>query len=193
MYNREPVILKRACEAAMIPAGTHVIIPEGTEVNLAQSLGGSFTIYVDGNLLRIAGKDADALGLVPPEVPKLPENHTDADLEKLVWEQMKTCYDPEIPINIVDLGLVYECNLSDAGDGKKAVDVKMTLTAPGCGMADVLRADIQRQLSALPTVKQVNVEVVFDPPWHPGRMSEGARLQLGLDLDSTPFQMYGRY
>jgi probable FeS assembly SUF system protein SufT len=180
MYDREPVILKRACSAAMIPAGTPVVIPEGTEVNLAQSLGGSFTVYVDGNLLRIAGKDADALGLEPPTGPELPENHTDADVERLVWEQMKTCYDPEIPINIVDLGLVYECILSNAEDGKKRVDVKMTLTAPGCGMGGILSADVQEKIQSVPLVKEAHVEIVFDPPWNRDMMSEEAKLQTGM-------------
>lgn len=180
MYEREPVILRRACSAAMIPSGTPVVIPEGTAVNVAQSLGGSFTVYVDGNLLRIAGKDADALGLEPPEEPELPANHTDADVEKLVWEQMKTCYDPEIPINIVDLGLVYECLLSDAGNGKKRVDVKMTLTAPGCGMGTILSADVREKIESVPLVKEAYVEIVFDPPWSRDMMSEEAKLQTGM-------------
>ncbi|MGA9853342.1 MAG: putative Fe-S cluster assembly protein SufT [Gammaproteobacteria bacterium] len=180
MYDREPVTLKRACAAAMIPAGTQVIVPEGTEVNVAQSLGGSFTVYVDGNLLRIAGKDADALGLEPPAEPALPEHHTDADVEKLVWEQMKTCYDPEIPINIVDLGLVYECKLSDAEDGRKRVDVKMTLTAPGCGMGTILAADVQQKIESVPLVREARVEIVFDPPWSRDMMSDEAKLQTGM-------------
>ena len=180
MYNREPVILKRACSAAMIPSGTPVIIPEGTEVNVAQSLGGSFTVYVDGNLLRIAGKDADALSLEPPDEPELPENHTDNDVEKLVWEQMKTCFDPEIPINIVDLGLVYECKLSNTEDDKKRVDVKMTLTAPGCGMGGILSADVQEKILSVPLVKEAYVEIVFDPPWSRDMMSEKAKLQTGM-------------
>src|SRR5579863_6220825 len=146
MYDREPIKLLRACEAVMIPAGTRVLIPEGTEVNVAQSLGGSFTVYVDGNLLRIAGKDADALGRGVQEIPKLPDNPSDAEVEKLVWEQLKTCYDPEIPINIVDLGLVYECKLAPADEGKKKVDVKMTLTAPGCGMGGILVQDVKEKI-----------------------------------------------
>ncbi|HET7923162.1 MAG TPA: putative Fe-S cluster assembly protein SufT [Gammaproteobacteria bacterium] len=179
MYNREPVTLSRACSAAMIPSGTPVVIPEGTEVNVAQSLGGSFTVYVDGNLLRIAGKDADALGLEAPPQPELPQDHTDADVEKLVWEQMKTCYDPEIPINIVDLGLVYECTLSDVENGKR-VDVKMTLTAPGCGMGGILSADVQQKIESVPLVKEAHVEIVFDPPWSRDMMSEEAKLQTGM-------------
>jgi metal-sulfur cluster biosynthetic enzyme len=107
-----------------------------------------------------------------------------------VWDQLRTIYDPEIPVNVVDLGLIYQCEIHPVPEGNQ-IDIKMTMTAPGCGMADVLKTDVQRRLSALPTVSAVNVEVVFEPQWHPGRMSEGARLQLGLDLDSTPFQMYG--
>ena len=180
MYDREPVTLSRACEAVMIPAGTHVIIPEGTEVNVAQSLGGSFTVYVDGNLLRIAGKDADALGREPLEVPKLSDNASNQDVENLVWEQMKTCFDPEIPINIVDLGLVYECKLSDLPDGKKCVHVKMTLTAPGCGMGNILAADVKEKIQSVPFVADAQVELVFDPPWNRDMMSEEARLQTGM-------------
>ncbi|MGH8415064.1 MAG: putative Fe-S cluster assembly protein SufT [Gammaproteobacteria bacterium] len=180
MYDRTPINLKRACAAAMIPSGSQVIIPEGATVNVAQSLGGSFTVYVDGNLLRIAGKDADALGLEPPEEPSLPEDHTDADVEKLVWEQMKTCYDPEIPINVVDLGLVYECKLNDAEDGKKRVDIKMTLTAPGCGMGEILAADVKQKIESVPLVKEAHVEIVFDPPWSRDMMSDEAKLQTGM-------------
>lgn len=180
MYDRDPVVLKRACEAVMIPAGTRVIIPEGTEVNLAQTLGGSFTVYVDGSLLRIAGKDADALGLEPVEAPSLPDNASTADVEKLVWQQMKTCYDPEIPINIVDLGLVYECRLTDLDDGTKRVDVKMTLTAPGCGMGNILAADVKEKIESVPLVREAHVELVFDPPWSRDMMSEEAKLQSGL-------------
>ena len=180
MYDREPVTLSRACEAVMIPAGTHVIIPEGTEVHVAQSLGGSFTVYVDGSLLRIAGKDADALGREPLESPRLPGNASNEDVENLVWEQMKTCYDPEIPINIVDLGLVYECKLSDLPDGKKRVDVKMTLTAPGCGMGNILAADVKEKIQTVPLVAEAQVELVFDPPWSRDMMSAEAKLQTGM-------------
>jgi probable FeS assembly SUF system protein SufT len=180
MYDRDPVTLKRACEAVMIPAGTHVLIPEGTEVNVAQSLGGSFTVYVDGNLLRIAGKDADALGLEVQEGPELPENASDADVEKLVWEQLKTCFDPEIPINIVDLGLVYECTLAPADEGKKKVSVKMTLTAPGCGMGGILVQDVKDKVEQIPLIQVADVELVFDPPWSRDMMSDEAKLQTGM-------------
>lgn len=180
MYDREPVILKRSCEAVMIPAGTHVVIPEGTEVNVAQSLGGSFTVYVDGNLLRIAGKDADALGLEPQAGPALPDNPTDGDVERLVWDQLKTCFDPEIPINIVDLGLVYECTLSPGDEGKKRVGVKMTLTAPGCGMGGILVQDVKEKIEQIPLVQAADVELVFDPPWSRDMMSDEAKLQTGM-------------
>jgi len=180
MYDREPIKLLRACEAVMIPAGTHVLVPEGTEVNVAQSLGGSFTVYVDGNLLRIAGKDADALGLEVQAGPKLPENPTEADVEKLVWEQLKTCYDPEIPINIVDLGLVYECKLMPTDDGGQKVGVKMTLTAPGCGMGGILVQDVKEKLEQVPLIQAADVELVFDPPWSRDMMSEEAKLQTGM-------------
>ncbi|MDE2460956.1 MAG: putative Fe-S cluster assembly protein SufT [Gammaproteobacteria bacterium] len=180
MYDRTPVPLKRACRARMVPSGNEVLLPEGISVNVTQSLGGSFTVYVEGNLFRIAGEDADALGLEPPEQPTLPENHTETDVEKLVWEQMKTCYDPEIPINVVDLGLVYECKLNDLPEGGKRVDVKMTLTAPGCGMGEVLSRDVKEKLESVPSVKQANVEIVFDPPWNRDMMSDEAKLQLGM-------------
>jgi len=180
MYDREPVKLSRSCEAVMIPAGTHVVIPEGTEVNVAQSLGGSFTVYVDGNLLRIAGKDADALGREAVAGPTLSDNASDTDVEKLVWEQLKTCYDPEIPINIVDLGLVYECKLAPRDDGKKEVAVKMTLTAPGCGMGGILVQDVKEKLELIPLVGEAKVELVFDPPWSREMMSDEAKLQTGM-------------
>jgi metal-sulfur cluster biosynthetic enzyme len=106
-----------------------------------------------------------------------------------VWDQLRTVYDPEIPVNVVDLGLIYACQITPVPEGNK-IDINMTMTAPGCGMADVLKADIQRRLLGLPTVKELNVEVVFEPPWNPGRMTEAARLQLGLDLETTPFPMY---
>ncbi|MGH8293005.1 MAG: putative Fe-S cluster assembly protein SufT [Gammaproteobacteria bacterium] len=180
MYDRTPIPLRRACKARMVPSGNEVILPEGIILNVTQSLGGSFTVYVEGNLFRVAGEDADALGLDPPEQPTLPEHHSESDVEKLVWEQMKTCYDPEIPINVVDLGLVYECKLHDLPEGGKRVEVKMTLTAPGCGMGEVLSRDVKEKLESVPSVKQAQVEIVFDPPWNRGMMSDEAKLQLGM-------------
>jgi len=119
MYDRDPVVLTRDCEAVLVPMADKVLIPKGTEVVIAQDLGGSYTVYVSGNLARIAGKDADALGLEPVKPPTLPTDASEGDIEALVWEQMKTCFDPEIPINIVDLGLIYECTISSLTNGQK--------------------------------------------------------------------------
>jgi probable FeS assembly SUF system protein SufT len=135
-------------------------------------------------MFRIDGKDADALGLEPPAAIAQAEGTFS---EKLVWDQLKTVYDPEIPVNIVDLGLIYTCDITPVEPEGRKIDVKMSMTAPGCGMGNVLKADVETKLSRLPEVKQVNVEVVFDPPWNPGLMSEAAKLQLGFDLDyGTP-------
>lgn len=180
MYDREPVKLTRDVEAVMIPHGHSVVLPKDTEVNVAQALGGSFTVYVGGNLARIAGKDADALGRELARMPTLPDGATDADIETLAWEQMRTCFDPEIPINIVDLGLVYGCQLATRADGTKQFNVRMTLTAPGCGMGGVLAADVKQKLEAIPGVAAADVELVFDPPWSQSMMSDAARLQTGM-------------
>jgi probable FeS assembly SUF system protein SufT len=180
MYDREPVKLSRDVEAVMIPHGHSVVLPKDTEVNVAQALGGSFTVYVGGNLARIAGKDADALGRETAKQPTLPDGATDADVEALAWEQMKTCFDPEIPINIVDLGLVYDCKLAPRPDGSTQINVKMTLTAPGCGMGGILAADVKEKLEAIPGVAAADVELVFDPPWNQSMMSDAAKLQTGM-------------
>jgi probable FeS assembly SUF system protein SufT len=174
-------------EATQIPSGIPHKLAAGTKVRLMQALGGSYTVMTDfGYMARIDAKDADALGLTPSAAAT---EESQEFSEELVWDLLKTVYDPEIPVNVVDLGLIYACQITPVADGNK-IDIKMTMTAPGCGMSDVLKADIQRKLSSLPTVKELNVEIVFDPPWHPGRMTEGARLQLGLDLESSPFPMY---
>ncbi len=189
MKTGENVIVSRDLLGMQIPSGIPHPIAAGTSVRLAQALGGSYTVMTDqGYLLRIDAKDADAIGITPEEVAASEPQEFD---EKLVWNQLRTIYDPEIPVNVVDLGLIYGCDIQPVPEGHK-IDIKMTMTAPGCGMADVLKADVQRRLSTLPTVSAVNVDVVFEPQWHPGRMSESARLQLGLDLDSTPFQMYDK-
>jgi len=164
----------------MIPIGDEVTIPAGTVGYITQALGGSFTVFVDGNLFRIAGVDADAIGKKPVLPPSLPENATEDDVEQLLWDQMKTVYDPEIPVNIVDLGLIYRCEISTNEDGKRVVDVDMTLTAPGCGMGDILVDDVRSKLGLVPTITQVNVELTFDPPWNHHMMSEVARLETGM-------------
>jgi len=190
LKSGETTTTTRDAVATQIPSGIPHPVPAGTKVRLTQALGGSYTVMTDqGYMLRFDARDADVLGITAQEAQaQMPSEFSD----RLVWDRLRTVYDPEIPVNVVDLGLIYDCQITPFNDGNQ-IEIKMTMTAPGCGMADVLKSDIQRQLSALPTVKNVNVEVVFEPPWHPGRMSEGARLQLGLDLDASPFQMYGRY
>ena len=179
-HTNEPVTLERDVKAVIIPAGEELTLRKGTNGFITQALGGSFTVYVEGNLFRIAGIDADALGKEPVPPPEVPDNASDADIEAVIWEQLKTCYDPEIPVNIVDLGLIYRCDVRPLGNGDRSVDVDMTLTAPGCGMGDILVQDAQEKIAVIPTVAEVRVQLVFDPPWNQGMMSDEARLQTGL-------------
>lgn len=178
--RNEPVSFSRDCDAVLIPAGEKVTLPAGTYGFLTQALGGSFTVYIEGNLFRIAGIDADAIGKEPLKPPKIPDNASDSDIEAVVWDQMRTCFDPEIPINIVDLGLVYDCKIEHLEDDTRVVYVKMTLTAPGCGMGDIIAADVREKIELIPTVVRAEVELVFDPPWNQSMMSEAARLEAGL-------------
>lgn len=182
MYSRnsEPFRLERDCAAVLVPQGDKVTLPAGSIGYISQALGGSYTVYIEGNLFRIAGADADALGKEPVTAPELPPDASDEDVEKLVWQQLRTCFDPEIPINIVDLGLVYVCDVTANDDGTHDVDVKMTLTAPGCGMGEILVQDVKEKVEVIPTVRTVTVELVFDPPWTQSMMSEAARLQTGM-------------
>lgn len=183
MKTGELIELKRECKAVEIPSGTERVLTAGSSVRISQILGTNFTVISEmGFMCRIDAGDADALGLSPDS----PGPKTTADgpfQEQMVWDELKSVYDPEIPVNIVDLGLIYECSISSESPAGKRIDVKMTMTAPGCGMANILKAEVEQRLARLPEVKEVSVEVVFDPPWHPGRMSEAARLQLGLDFD----------
>ncbi len=180
MTEPEVLTLTRDCRAVQIPVGNTIVIPSGTEVTITQSLGDSFTVNVGGNLARIEGADADALGKEPVQVTQLPEDASSKEVESQVWDQLRTCFDPEIPVNVVDLGLIYGCNVSDLDDGKRQVDVVMTLTAPGCGMGDVIAGDAKRKIQGISTVGGVHVEVVFDPPWNPEMMSDAAKLQMGM-------------
>lgn len=182
MYSHasEPIRLERDCAAIIVPAGDEVTLPAGTVGYITQSLGGSFTVFVEGNLFRIDGVDADALGKEPLPRPELPANATDDDFAALVWSQLETCYDPEIPVNIADLGLIYRCDIEKLDDGQRRIEVDMTLTAPGCGMGDILVADVQNKLGLIPTVSAVDVELVFDPPWNQSMMTEAARLEVGM-------------
>ncbi len=191
MRPGEVITVGRDLLTTQIPSGIPHPLAAGTKVRLTQALGGSYTVMTDhGYMLRVDPKDADAIGISAEEAAAA-AGPTEFS-ENLVWDQLRTVYDPEIPVNVVELGLIYDCQIKDGAEGKE-IDIKMTMTAPGCGMADVLKSDIERRLLGLPTVKSVKVEVVFDPPWHPGRMSEAARLQLGLDLDPAGFPTYGRY
>ena len=176
----ETVVFNRECDAVLIPAGEPVTLPEGTAGFITQALGGSFTVYIEGNLFRIAGIDADAIGKEPLRPPEIPADATEEQLENVIWQQMKTCFDPEIPINIVDLGLIYRCELTRDEANRLIVKVDMTLTAPGCGMGDILMEDVREKIEIVPTVDRADVELVFDPPWNQSMMSEEARLEAGL-------------
>ena len=182
MYSRssEPVRFERDCDVVLVPQGEAVTLPAGSIGYITQALGGSWTVFVEGNLFRVAGKDADAIGKEPPEPLELQAGATDEDVEKLVWKQLRTCFDPEIPINVVDLGLVYEATVKPREDGTREVEVRMTLTAPACGMGDILVDDVRSKLEMIPTVAEADVELVFDPPWNRNMMSEVARLETGM-------------
>lgn len=182
MAFQEAITLSRDCDAIEIPSGSPAVLPAGAAVRIMQRLGGAYTVaYQYGHLRRIDATNADALGLPVEAAAVAPPNEGTFD-EQMVWDQLKTVYDPEIPVNIVDLGLIYSCVITPLDQGWHSAQIKMSLTAPGCGMSNVLKADVESKLSRLPGMKEVQVEVVFDPPWHPGRMSEAARLQLGFDL-----------
>ncbi len=177
----EAITLERDCEAILIPQGTPINLPAGSVIFVTQALGTSCTVNINGNLARIEGKDLDALGYEPVETKKETESVGDGRVdEQLLWEQMNTCFDPEIPVNIVELGLVYDCKVEPLEEGGNRVNVTMTLTAPGCGMGDILVNDVKTKLESVPNVTEVNVEMVFDPPWNQTMMSEAARLQMGM-------------
>ncbi|MGG6461142.1 putative Fe-S cluster assembly protein SufT [Solilutibacter silvestris] len=184
MYSRnsEPVRFERDCPVVMVPSGEAVSLPAGSIGYITQSLGGSWTVFVEGNLFRVAGKDGDAIGKEPPAPIELPEGAGDEDVEKLVWQQLRTCFDPEIPINIVELGLVYTADVKADPEhpGQRRVDVELTLTAPGCGMGEILVDDVRSKLEMIPTVAEADVELVFDPPWNRNMMSDAARLETGM-------------
>lgn len=179
MQPQETVTVQRDVIAVRVPQGDQVILKEGANVTIMQALGGSFTLQTQGRLYRLDGEQADAIGKEPLQGPELDEDCSDAEVEQLVWEQMKSCYDPEIPINIVDLGLIYRCDIRHTPQGRQ-VAIDMTLTAPGCGMGDVIADDVRYKVLRVPTVADCQVNVVFDPPWHTGMMSEYARLQTGM-------------
>ena len=178
MQAPEYAVVSRECRAVQIPEGTPALLSPGTRVRITQSLGGTYTVATDrGHLLRIDSRDADALG---KDAVDLIAEVAGTPLEDQVWALLKTCYDPEIPVNIVDLGLVYSCDVVPGPGGANNVVIKMTLTAPGCGMGPVLAQDVKQKVESLPGVEDADIEIVFDPQWNQNMMTEAARLQLGL-------------
>jgi probable FeS assembly SUF system protein SufT len=181
----EIITLSRDCDAIEIPSGTKGVLPSGTDVRVMQFLGSSWTVTSVYGMFRVDVKDADALGLTPPLAAQESSTSTGQAIafsEKMVWDQLRTVFDPEIPVNIADLGLIYSCVTAPLDQGGHRIDIKMSMTAPGCGMGNVLKADVENKLANLPDVKEVHVEIVFEPPWNPSLMSEAAKLQLGFDL-----------
>jgi probable FeS assembly SUF system protein SufT len=178
VFRETSIEVKREVEATLIPSGVKIKLQQGAMVMVTQALGNSYTVYVNGNLVRIAGKDGDALGLVILDIPDI--NEQEGSVEDKIWIQLKTCFDPEIPVNIVDLGLVYSCNVMPLGMNDYRVEIVMTLTAVGCGMGPVLINEVEEKIRMIHGVKDVKVELVFDPPWDRDKMSDEAKLQLGL-------------
>ncbi|MCE2459974.1 MAG: putative Fe-S cluster assembly protein SufT [Pseudomonadales bacterium] len=172
--ERRVIPVTRTIEARLVPIGTPLTVPEGAFVTLTQALGGACTIVYNGNMARVEPEDVDALGL-EREVLDLPPPTDGAVSSDQVWQALRTVHDPEIPVNIVDLGLIYDCTVDD-----NVVGIDMTLTAPGCGMGPVLVADVERRVGNVPFVQTVNVNLVFDPPWGREMMSDEAQLELGL-------------
>ena len=183
MESQETVELRRDVEAAIVPSGMRVTLMKGEQAAITQSLGGAYTVIVNNNMFRIEAKDADALGkeVVVPQRAQAEGPRSREQLEEQIWAELKNVYDPEIPVNVVDLGLIYDCRLTPLEGGATfRADVKMTLTAPGCGMGPVLQQDVSNRLLSTEGIEEAEVELVWDPPWNQGMMSEAARLQLGL-------------
>ena len=179
MQMRKETTVSREVAAREIPSGTPITLRAGDAVVITQSLGGSYTVVTPvGFLARIDGKDADAIGEAVAVADAAAQEGKSS--EELAWDQLRTCYDPEIPVNIVDLGLVYSCALTPLPEGGNRIEVKFTLTAPGCGMGDVLREDIKSKLLSIPEIGEADIQVVFDPPWSMQMMSDAAKLQLGM-------------
>ena len=178
MNPQGDIILTRECDAVQIPSGHPLVLPAGMSVVVTQSLGGTFTVATPGGLARIELKDADALGLDPDAaVEKIKVEGT---AEQAVWDQLKTVFDPEIPVNIVDLGLVYDCAVTKTDAGATSVNVKMTLTAPGCGMGPTIAADARGKILSLEGIDDAEVELVWDPPWNQAMISEAGKMKLGI-------------
>src|SRR5699024_7945005 len=165
MPANKTVTFSRHCEVITVPGGDNIEIPEGTIGKITQALGSSFTVYIAGSLVRVAGKNADAIGQDVPQRLTLPEGATDEDVERLIVAQLRQVYDPEIPINLMDLGLIYECSVDHGDRRQRSVSVLMTLTAPGCGMGDIMIDDVRTHLLEIPTITHVETEIVLEPPW----------------------------
>lgn len=183
MSHNEPIVVSRDVNAILIPMGESITIPADSVVFITQALGGNYTVNINGNLAQIGAKDADALGFETAARKTSSEDSLNEDgflKEELVWDELRTCYDPEIPHNIVDLGLVYDCRIRPLEQGGHGVDIVMTLTAPGCGMGEFLAADVRSKIASIPNVEEVNVDLTFDPPWNPEMMTEAIRLELGM-------------
>ena len=177
----EQVVIDRDCEATLIPFGNKITLKKGECGHITQSLGGSYTLMIRGNLVRIEGIDADAIGKIPEVQPWLEKKESSGRAnEKSIWDAMKTCYDPEIPVNVVDLGLIYSCEVKDGGKSGSDVAIKMTLTAPGCGMGDMIATEVKQKIEGIPGTSNVSVELVWDPPWDREMINESARLELGM-------------
>ena len=181
-YSRtsEPIKFERDCDVVLIPQGDNLSLPAGTVGYITQALGGSFTVFVEGNLFRVAGENADAIGKTAPKQLELANTEDDGAVEKLVWSQLRTCFDPEIPINVVELGLIYDCKIERLADGQRKVNIQMTLTAPACGMGDILVEDVRSKVERVPTVIEADVDLVFEPPWGRHMMSDLALLETGM-------------
>jgi probable FeS assembly SUF system protein SufT len=182
MYENTEFTLSRDCEAIQIPSGQKTTIPEGTQGVITQSLGGSYTVATYQGLARVSEKDLDALGLQKTPAQEVPKSaRTNGEVsEEDVWNQLRQCYDPEIPVNIVDLGLVYDCRLIKNESGGTRVEVKMTLTAPGCGMGPAIAHDAQSKILSIDGIDEADVQLVWDPPWNQNMISEAGRMKLGM-------------
>ena len=185
MQNTNQIELSRDCEVVEVPGGRTVQLTKGTPVSITQALGGTYTLMVPsiGGLFHLAGRDGDAIGKEVTAEASVEDSagadRTLAEVRDEVWNQLKTCFDPEIPVNIVDLGLIYDLQVAPTEDGNR-VEIKMTLTAQGCGMGDSIAGDAQHKIERIPEVKSAAVQVVWDPPWTPERISEEGKARLGM-------------
>ena len=178
MHTQSEITLTRDCDAVQIPSGQPILLPAGMAVVITQSLGGTFTVATPGGLSRINLSDADALGLEPGK--GMDKVQAEGSKQDAVWSQLKMVFDPEIPVNVVDLGLIYDCEVKTREDGSCAVFVKMTLTAPGCGMGPTIAADAQSKILAIDGIDEAEVELVWEPAWNQSMISEAGRMMLGI-------------